>query len=142
MRKALISLVVGCSLSLALVPWAQAATTLHYSCTDGTSCTPGATTLVTGNTSPSFNITVQGLTGSTGGTDTLYIIVGSAYGSTEFFRNRRSYRADRRDHLSRRAPEWHVRQRQWEALQYACSTYDRVLRGNSGLNRESGLQRL
>jgi len=74
MRKALISLVVGCSLSLALVPWAQAATTLHYSCTDGTSCTPGATTLVTGNTSPSFNITVQGLTGSTGGTDTLYII--------------------------------------------------------------------
>ncbi len=69
MQRQVALLVLGACLCLLLAPHAGAQandpTTIHYVCTGTTVCTAGATTLVTGSTLPTFNITIQGQTGLT-----------------------------------------------------------------------------
>ena len=85
MRRIVFLVCLGFLLAVAFTPQANAQvvdpTTLHYVCTGTTVCTAGATTLITGSSIPTFNITIQGQTGLTppsgGGTatGTLYIVV-------------------------------------------------------------------
>ncbi len=83
MRRHVALLVLGGCLCLLLAPHAGAQgndpTTIHYVCTGTTVCTPGATTLVTGSTLPTFDITIQGQTGLTptngSATTNLFILV-------------------------------------------------------------------
>ena len=81
LRKLVLLFLVAC-ITLALAPQGRAQvldpTTLHYVCTGTTTCAAGATTLVTGSTLPTFNITIQpgnsGLPASSLGAATLYVI--------------------------------------------------------------------
>jgi PEP-CTERM motif-containing protein len=70
MRRILTLFAVGCCLALLFAAQSQAQTsndptTIHYVCTGTTVCSPGATTLVTGSTIPTFDLTLQGQTGLT-----------------------------------------------------------------------------